>query len=418
MGWLFSRDLTDDRIAKLVESIRGAQDRDQAWRKASPLLEAHARHRGAALALAELIGDRVFRTMEAVDLLEKMAEIHRDDVEILGELAFSLAAGIDCERPTNDPPPEEPSYHRLVERLRDLGDDDNVTGLHGLAAGARTLGRAWDEVAERALRRLIVLESSVWERHLVLGQFLCNRGRLEEGRAELRRAGELGGSDDPELLREVALYALAAGDGATALSALGGLGETDLRPGLLGLPQGEYGEVHVHLAQRPFGARDADNDHPGLQDIVEVRPLSPMHGLVATPVPGGAEIGVDWGDLIVFDTDDLGRGAEVPEQLVHRRQVSTLARRPHAPIAFVVDDTTRSELEEQLATLPRTLLVHTEYGRGNRGLLCVPPGVEAADAMAALEAACAGKLRLLAAEQAEKAVAAARRAAYRRVYGR
>jgi hypothetical protein len=202
----------------LVHADKDARDR--AWKAAQPLVKAQAKQRRAAEALADLLEQGAFEREQGLEVAKALLAAHEDDLTMIGMIGEALESVRDMNF-LNTEPPDHPIFERVATRLSDALDRVDADGeelirrVQGLATAARLLGRRWDDVADRAYRRLVDLAPDRWQLHYAQGLFYKTRGRFAEGQAANQRPFDLGGSS-----RENVRWNLGIGarDGQTALS--------------------------------------------------------------------------------------------------------------------------------------------------------------------------------------------------------
>ncbi|MCA9675069.1 MAG: hypothetical protein KC464_08545, partial [Myxococcales bacterium] len=371
MSW-FRRTLGAAKVEALVAQARDQAEQDDfegAWRTVEPLVSAQAGNLDVALALSDLLAGGSVDAERGLALAVELVAAHPAEPGLLGVLGAATEALSD-RRYLNAAPPEHPVFADLLGRLlalesRCAGTDDELDVLVGLSTVANVLGRAHDDVAERALRRRVACGPGRWQDHYDLGLFYKTRGRFTDGIAANQRASEVGGGDDPGVVWNLGICATAAGEGAVAQRTWRRLG-LDLDLDEDGLPRGKFATVKVRLAQRPVAERDAarDAEGPGREESVWVQRLSPCHGIVRVALHHD-EIGVDYGDVVVFDgapiTHHQGDDGEVPV-FPH---LATLARRAYQIYRFTGTQQARGELLALSGELPEdaVVYVHTEQLR-------------------------------------------------------
>lgn len=395
-------------IAAAVKKVTAAGDVDAAWEAAAPL-----RDELAQVTVADALAYCVprFGPHRGVELGRALLAQHGDHPAVLARLGAQVPLLTDSDD-LNAPPPDEPWFAELVDRLdravTAATGDAEIALLDALASAARRLGRAGDARAERAHATLCAREPDVAHHHYNAGLFFKTRGRWAEGQAANQRAIELGDDDEPTRWN-LALCATGAGDGATALAAWKHLGQ-HVELGRFGLPDGTYPAANVRLAQRPLAERTADVDSPGVEENVWIERVSGGHGIVRVAVFAEA-LGVDYGDVVMFDGAPIGRRNGVP-LFPH---LATVQRGGYQIWPFAGTQAAPGQLIELSAALPDDTVIypHTEQlqvmcadcarGRGGdghshadrpthhvvRGKVCAPPHLTPAAVLAALDAAIA-----------------------------
>jgi hypothetical protein len=402
-----------DEIVRLVQERAAAHDHDGAWAAAGPLLAAHGHQPAAARAAALLLRERAFDQERGIEVASALFEAHRDDVAIasaIGE-AFEALHEVDF---LNAAPPDHPLFTAVATRLRDLAAatsdrDQQTCASRGLATASRILGRSWDAVAEPAYRRVVEANPDAWESHYDLGLFYKTRGRFADGQAANQRALDLGGAEDC-VLWNLGICATGARDVETALRVWRQLGQ-EIAQGRYGLPDGIYHPVKVRLAQRPLAEREPGTrpDDPGCEETIWVERLSPCHGVVKSALYQD-EVGVDYGDVILFDGAPITHHNHDGRQVPVFPHLSTLERPGYRIFRFAGTQQHAGQIASLSDALPdeAVLYVHTEqftwlcascwrdrdldhaeHDRVERhivtGKVCAPPTVSAADLLRAMD---------------------------------
>ena len=359
--------MTRSHVEDILRSVMPAAEdgrADEAWAALSPLVEASTSHVDAAWGLGLALAYPTFavetRLPLAVDLLDRWPTAT--------PVLVALAEAAETLRPhnyLNDPPPEDPFFHRLVEALQKrvaqaTGAPKEARLHEGLATVARVLGRRWDDVAEKGHQQAIALRPKRWRGHYNYALFLKTRGRFEDGLAANRKAAALAEAPVDSIEWNLAICATGAGDGATAHEVWARMGNILERQDN-GLPEGGYRSVQVRLAEHPLAERSSDDDHPGREETIWVERLSPCHGRIRSALY--YDIGVDYGDLVLFD------GAPI----LHRRwddrmvpvfpHLVTLKRGGWRIFRFVGTQAHGGQIDALAEMLPddAVLYVHTEH---------------------------------------------------------
>jgi hypothetical protein len=133
-----------------------------------------------------------------------------------------------------------------------------------------------------------------------LGLLHKHRGRWQEAYDASARARSLGGDTRPVLFN-LAIAATALGRGDEAAACFGALG-IDARVNDAGMPVVDgLPRVQVRVPARGSGHASAGEapDHGAVFEVVWVEPISPLHGVVASPTFRDAP--VDFGDVVLWD---------------------------------------------------------------------------------------------------------------------
>jgi hypothetical protein len=296
--------LASKDITILVKSI--VADAEAGWSPAATnslqrLRSAQHHQPEAAFALLHLV-DRGLPRDLGIACLSDIAGSHAEDAEILSAVGCCLERVRDIDD-LNSPPPDAAVFREVAEKLAAIaglhdGMPDQVQVLRGAATAARMLGRQYDTLAESSYRKLAELAPHDGAQHYDLGLFYKTRGRFADGVIANRLAVSLAEQPDQSYLWNLGICATGAGDAATALDAWRRLGLT-IDIGRFGLPEGEYAQCKVKLAERPLAERTAGCDDPGLEEAIWIERLSPCHGVVRSVLY--QNLGVDFGDVILFD---------------------------------------------------------------------------------------------------------------------
>jgi hypothetical protein len=130
--------------------------------------------------------------------------------------------------------------------------------------------------------------------------------------------------------------------------------------GRFGLPEAEYANVMVRLAERPLAERTVDADDPGVEESIWIERLSPCHGIVRSVLY--QELGVNYGDVVLFD------GAPITYHTYGERRVpvfphlATLIRSHYQFFDFAGTQEEKGQLRDVTSDLERDAVVysHTE----------------------------------------------------------
>jgi tetratricopeptide (TPR) repeat protein len=267
------------------------------------LIGTQARDREVASALIRILGEGVLPHDETARLYGEIFFAHETDGGLIVYLGGLMEAARDIDD-LNAPPPDDPLFARMIRRLSEIqlaASDPEKESLaaEALARTARLMARQKDDVAERAIARVVALNpDAAWARYSQ-GLFFKTRGRFAEGVAANRQAIALAGDSNEAMSWNLGICATGVGDGETALGIWRAMGNK-LDLGSDGLPQGRYPACKVRLAEHPLAERDAENDVPGLEETIWIERLSPCHGIVRS-VLYERDLGVDYGDTVLFD---------------------------------------------------------------------------------------------------------------------
>ena len=164
MSW-FRRTLGAAKVEALVAQARDQAEQDDfegAWRTVEPLVSAQAGNLDVALALSDLLAGGSVDAERGLALAVELVAAHPAEPGLLGVLGAATEALSD-RRYLNAAPPEHPVFADLLGRLlalesRCAGTDDELDVLVGLSTVANVLGRAHDDVAERAAEPRVLSE--------------------------------------------------------------------------------------------------------------------------------------------------------------------------------------------------------------------------------------------------------------------
>lgn len=301
LGAVLTADEIDDLERRVVEAAEAGRDHDA--RQAAERLRAIQHHQPeAARALLRIINGDCLPADAAAEILMEIAEAHERDAVILGRAGECLEAVRDIDD-LNAPPPEEPVFGTIIDRLSALADEtegrpEQEPILRGLSTGARMLARQRDGLAEECYRKLTALRPDDSVCHYNLGLFYKTRGRFAEGMAANEAAAKLAEETNEAIEWNLGICATGAGEGEAALKVWKRM-EQIIEMGRFGLPDGRYPQCKVKLAERPLAERSADRDNPGLEETIWIERLSPCHGIIRSVLY--QDLGVDYGDVILFD---------------------------------------------------------------------------------------------------------------------
>jgi tetratricopeptide (TPR) repeat protein len=353
------------------EVIKQAQagSTETAWQELQPLRKAQHHQHEAVESLLRIIDQQCLPMDGAADVLSEIAQSHQQDVEILTALGVRLEAVRDIDD-LNAPPPINPVFHTVVERLAAFAKDyDGLPGeeaiLRGLATSARMLARQCDEIAENSYRKLTEINPRRGAYHYNLGLFFKTRGRFEEGVKSNQTAAGLADEGNDSCAWNLGICATGAGNAAVALDVWKRMGHK-IEMGRFGLPEGAYPECKVTLAERPLAERTADQDDPGSQETIWIDRLSPCHGIIRNVLYD--DLGVDYGDVILIDGapityHDYG-GTKVPV-FPH---LATLIRRNYRLFDFAGTQDKRGQLADVSIDLDEDAIIYAHSE--NVKLLC------------------------------------------------
>lgn len=231
------------------------------------------------------------------DEVERALRLDDPRVRIAACAALNAVAAL---RPM-DAPPHAPSAERVVELTESIAIEGELAGYLWInrANALRALGAERDGEATDAYRRALELaDKGAW--HFDLGVHHKWRGRFAESYESMLRARARLGETRP-VLWNMAIAATGSGQGDLAAGAWRDLGlEVSLNEGSRLPMVADVPPLQVRAPSRPSG-RGLPSDAPSDVgfEIVTVSPISPCHGVVATPTFEDAPI--DYGDIVLWD---------------------------------------------------------------------------------------------------------------------
>lgn len=372
MSDFISKVLSPGEIKSLEDEVieeAQAGRKEAAWHKSQPLRKAQHRQPEAAMSLLRVVHQACLPMPGAADVLSEIAQSHHHDMDIVAALGECLEAVRDIDD-LNAPPPVNPLFDRVVERLAAFAKDrDGLPGeeaVHrGLATAARMLARQRDDVAEASYRKLIEIDPRNSAYHYNLGLFFKTRGRFEEGMTSNQTAASLSDEVVDSYEWNLGICATGAGSGAVALDVWKRMGQK-IEMGRFGLPEGLYHQCKVKLAERPLAERTADNDDPGLEETIWIERLSPCHGIIRSVLY--ADLGVDYGDVVLMDGAPITHHTYGDTKVPVFPHLATLIRRNYQFFDFAGTQGEPRQLAGASVDLDEDVVVypHTENFR----LLC------------------------------------------------
>lgn len=405
-----------DAEALLLQGFASAEDGDEAaaWQSLEPLIRECHQDPVAAHAVAVAMGHPSLGTPQRLKLASALLQRWVDHPAILAALGAATETLCDL-RYLNAAPPTNPFFAAVTHALHQLAracedDAQRLLLCEALATAARVCGRAWDDACSFAHHEVLRQRPNRWQDHYNHGLFLKTRGRFEEGMHANLKAAQLAGEHQDCIVWNLGICATACGAADAALAQWKQLGNT-IELGPDGLPQGDYANVQVRLAQFPLAERGASDvaDEPGMEETIWIERLSPCHGRIRSAL--FHTLGVDYGDLVLFD------GAPILTRTVQDREVpvfphlSTLGRGQWKIFDVAATQQQDGQVAALSAALPQDaeIYVHTEalralcptcwekgaqahahHDHAHRvvvGKLCVPPTVALNDVAAALDSA-------------------------------
>ncbi len=314
-----------EELRARVNARLAANDPEGAFAVLEPAAASLDRDPALALLWATLLA----RTPARTTLLDEARRI-LDAFPTTPELVIAVNAALvhAAERRPMDEPPlrEDGPAHlaaaaaaRCLEALPEAAAaDPAIAGYLWInrANALRLAGVAHDQAAQEAFGRALALDPANGHWWFDAGLLHKWRGRFEEAlQANLRARARLG--ETRAVQWNIAICATASGQGDLAAGVWKALGmPAELAPSGMpfvdGLPP-----VQVRVISRGagIGPRSTFPDRAAGFEVVWMSPLSPCHGVVASPTFRDAPI--DYGDLVVWDGAPVGvatldDGARVP----------------------------------------------------------------------------------------------------------
>ena len=291
-------------------------DLDAAEQALREVIAASEHDLAAAECLAHSLLLRGWPLERRTELAEPLTKRWSREAMVMAPLANSFKLFVDMRLLNEAPPTNELSQRLLEFAARDFekaSGDARHDAAYRLYSVARLLGRAADELCERAIKAVIEHTPDAPNAWYDYGLFLKTRGRFAEGLAANQRSALLRKEADESTTWNLGICATGAGEGQVALDVWTKNLGAKLRIGDDGLPTGGWDEVKVRLAERPLAERTAKNDSPGAEETVWLERLSPCHGRVLNAT--SQDLGVDFDDVVLFD------GASITSQEIQGRQV-------------------------------------------------------------------------------------------------
>lgn len=253
-----------------------------------------------------------FPSRASVETLEAIVSAFLED----GPVVVSVLAGLNkmAEMRPLDAPPREDGPEHLAARLasealeRSLPDVEAYLQINR-ANALRAMGPDHDSFALEAYARALDLEPEHGGWHFDLGVCHKWRGRWQLAFDQFLRARSRLGATKP-VLWNMALSATALGEGDLAAGAWRDLGVEGVSLGKGGLPVVEgVPPRRVRVRCRPSGYGLKERPDTGFE-MVHIAPISPGHGVVASPTFEDAPI--DYGDIVLFDGAPVDHDGEGP----------------------------------------------------------------------------------------------------------
>lgn len=290
-----------------AEAESGATE--AAFRTLSPAFAELGRDRDLALAFAHILAqDPTYP--EVLPQAERVLSGFGNDAEVVIALAAALVKVAEL-RPADEPPFEQGPAHlaaaaceRCFEGLTSSQrTDPNVGGYLqiNLADALRMMGPDHDADALKAYQLALAIDDARGAWWFQLGLLHKWRGRFREGLEANQRAFARKGAPERATLWNLAICATALGEGKLALEAwqkLGISGELS-KSGMPYVPNMPPMQLRVATLGEDVGRNDPLPPQAVTFEVVWVEPLSPCHGVVASPTARKAS--VDHGDLVLWD---------------------------------------------------------------------------------------------------------------------
>ncbi|MGJ4925658.1 tetratricopeptide repeat protein [Bradyrhizobium sp. HKCCYLS2038] len=355
--------LASEDIALLVKSIVADAEAGGSPAAADGLqrLRSAQHHQPeAAFALLHLVDRMALPRDVGIACLSDIAKSHAEDAEMLSAVGCCLERVRDIDD-LNSPPPDAPVFREVIEKLAAMaglhdGMPDQMQVLRGLATAARMLGRQYDVIAESSYRKLTELAPQDGAQHYNLGLLYKTRGRFVDGMIANQIAVSLVEEPDQSYLWNLGICATGAGDATTARDAWRRLGLT-IDIGRFGLPEGDFGQCKVKLAERPLAERTADCDDPGFEETIWIERLSPCHGVVRSVLY--RNLGVDFGDVILHDGAPITHHAYGELRIPVFPHLATLRRQNYQMFDFAGTQETPEQLAELSRGLDRDAVIYS-----------------------------------------------------------
>jgi len=302
---IFKNQLSDLKIKSIVNdvnSISNTENDDIKWELIQPLVKGLAEHKNAGLGIIKLVDNDHFSVDQSAELLFNVYQAYDEDDEVIIKIGKSLESARDFDD-LNAPPPMSPLFDKIVHRLSEMAlEEENETieaQIHNsLSTAARLCARQYDKLAEKSYARVTELLPKASWAHYSQGLFFKTRARFEDGVVSNQTAISLTDNPTQAYFWNLGICATGSGQGEIALKVWKEQGQK-IEMGRFDLPEGGYPSCKVRLAQFPLSERNADNDHPGLEETIWIERLSPCHGIVRSVL--FKDLGIDYGDVILFD---------------------------------------------------------------------------------------------------------------------
>lgn len=355
--------LSSDELGTLVRDViaeaRAGRTQTDGHRL-EPLRKAQLRQPEAVMALLELVHERCLQRELAIEVLSELVQSHDQDFRVLSAVGHCLEAARDIDD-LNAPPPDASVFHTVVAKLDNLakvyeGRPQEQPILEGLATAARMLARQRDAIAERSSRKLTEIDPKNSSYLYNVGLLYKTRGRFAEGLVANQIAASLTNEVVESYEWNLGICATGAGNAAVALEVWKRMGQA-IEIGRFGLPEGQYAQCKVKLAERPLAERTSEMDDPGAEETIWIERLSPCHGVIRSVLY--QNLGVDYGDVILFDGAPITHHKYGDVEVPVFPHLATLLRRSYQLFDFAGTQDTARQLVDVSADLDADAVVYS-----------------------------------------------------------
>jgi tetratricopeptide (TPR) repeat protein len=346
---------TPQQILERACAALESGDAARAWQQMAPLEARIASDADAAAAWLDLLRFQPARPTLIAEV-KAILGAFGEDAALVTRACDALIRAAELTPPDEPQPKDGPAElaAAAAERCLDALDRHPAQrALRGyLLAGrgnALRLTRAYD-AAQAALEAALAEQP---ER----GAWWFNLGLLHKARHDFpaalaanQRAHALLGDERP-LLWNLAICAIALGDGALAVQTLRKLGH-DAQLGERGMPRVEgLPPVQVRAATLGSGLGSASSieDRAVSLELLSVTPLSPLHGVVSSASYRDASI--DYGDVVLWEPMPIGFGEHAGKPVPRFPLLSVLRKGDERRFRFVA----LQQAPEQVAALAEDL---------------------------------------------------------------
>lgn len=370
-----------EQVARAIEE----DDLDRAWALLEPREAELSSDPELALVWLGALEHAPGRPTLREEVRRALASADDERLVVAACAALNAAAQL---RPLDLPPlaggPAEEAARLAEEALRRAPDGPLAAYLWINRANAlRALGAEQDGRAQRAYQEALARDDRGWW-HFDLAVLHKWRGRWRASlEASLAARERLGPSRPVDW--NIALAATALGDGARAAEAWRALGLQPRLDAAGGLPVVEgIPPLQVRVPSRPTGYGLGEPEGEVLE-VLWVQPISPCHGVVASPSFGEAP--VDFGDVVLWD----GAPVHLDPPCFPLLEILRRGDERRLRLLAIVSSGEVEERVAGLADLGVRVFVHPrgQEVAGQRvvvGKLIVPAGVDLAEVRRRLEA--------------------------------